>query len=102
MTEVAWRPTPEYVENANVTRLMRAHGIESIDELRRRSVEDIAWFWDAVVKDLPIEFSTPYEQVVDASGGIPWSRVVRGRARQPHLQLRRPPRRRRARGPTWP
>jgi acetyl-CoA synthetase len=72
MAEVAWRPTPEYVENANVTRLMRAHGIDSIDELRRRSVEDVAWFWDAVVKDLPIEFTTPYEQVVDDSGGIPW------------------------------
>ena len=34
VTEIAWRPTPEYVENANVTRLMRTHGIESIDELR--------------------------------------------------------------------
>ena len=50
MAEVAWRPTPEYVENANVTRFMRAHGIESIDEFRRRSVEDMEWFWDAVVE----------------------------------------------------
>jgi acetyl-CoA synthetase len=74
MTEIAWRPTPEYVDNANVTRLMRAHGIESIDELRRRSVEDMEWFWDAVVKDLPIEFSTPYEQVVDLSEGVPWAK----------------------------
>jgi acetyl-CoA synthetase len=74
VAEVAWRPTPEYIENANVTRLMRAHGIDSIDELRRRSVEDIAWFWDAVVKDLPIEFSTPYERVVDVSAGIPWAK----------------------------
>ena len=78
MAEVAWRPTPEYVENANVTRLMRAHGIDSIDELRRRSVEDIAWFWDAVVKDLPIVFTTPYEQVVDASAGIPWAKWFLG------------------------
>jgi acetyl-CoA synthetase len=74
MTDVAWTPTPEYIENANVTRLMRAHGIESIDELRRRSVDDIAWFWDAVVKDLPIDFSTPYEQVVDAANGIAWAK----------------------------
>jgi acetyl-CoA synthetase len=72
MAEVAWRPTTEYIENANVTRLMRAHGIDSIDTLRRRSVEDIAWFWDAVVKDLPIAFTAPYDQVVDSSGGIPW------------------------------
>jgi acetyl-CoA synthetase len=74
MTEIAWRPTPEYVETANITRLMRAHGIESIGELRRRSVEDMGWFWDAVVKDLPIEFTTPYDEVVDTSAGIPWSK----------------------------
>jgi acetyl-CoA synthetase len=74
VAEVAWRPTPEYVENANVTRLMRAHGVGSIDELRRRSVEDMEWFWDAVVKDLGIEFTTPYERVLDASDGIPWTK----------------------------
>jgi acetyl-CoA synthetase len=73
MTELAWEPTPEYVERANVTRLMRAHGIDSIDELRRRSVEDIGWYWDAVVKDLGIEFRKPYEQVYDSSNGVPWT-----------------------------
>src|SRR5919206_58317 len=52
MTEVAWTPHAEYVERANVTRLMRSNGIRDIDELRRRSVEDIEWYWDAVVKDL--------------------------------------------------
>jgi acetyl-CoA synthetase len=74
MADLAWRPTPEYVENANVTRLMRAHGIDSIDELRRRSVEDMEWFWDAVVKDLGIGFSQPYERVMDDSGGPAWTR----------------------------
>src|SRR6185503_14776737 len=74
MAEVAWKPTPEYVEHANVTRLMRAHGVGSIDELRRRSVEDMEWFWDAVVRDLGIEFTTPYERVLDSSGGIAWSK----------------------------
>jgi acetyl-CoA synthetase len=74
MADVAWRPTAEYIENANITRLMRAHGIESIDELRRRSVEDMEWFWDAVVKDLGIEFSQPYERVMDDSGGPAWTK----------------------------
>jgi acetyl-CoA synthetase len=74
MAELAWQPTADYVENANVTRLMRAHGVASIDELRRRSVEDMEWFWDAVVKDLGIEFSTPYERVLDSSGGVPWTK----------------------------
>jgi acetyl-CoA synthetase len=74
MAEVAWRPTGAYVESANITRLMRAHGIDSIDELRRRSVDDMEWFWDAVVKDLRIEFTTPYERVLDASGGPAWTK----------------------------
>jgi acetyl-CoA synthetase len=71
--ELAWEPTTEYVERANVTRLMRAHGIGSVAELRRRSVSDIAWYWDAAVKDLGIEFSRPYERVLDDSRGIEWT-----------------------------
>ncbi len=73
MPDLAWTPTPEYVERANVTRLMRAHGLSDINELRRRSVEDVEWFWDAVVRDLDLEFSTPYEKVLDTSNGIPWA-----------------------------
>ena len=49
MQDVVWSPSPEYVERANVTRFMRAHGIETYEELVARSVGDIAWFWDAVV-----------------------------------------------------
>src|SRR2546421_3832755 len=72
-SDLAWEPTPEYSERANVTRLMRAHGIESIDELRRRSVEDVEWYWDAAVRDLGLEFATPYERVLDTSNGVPWA-----------------------------
>ena len=78
MTEIAWKPHAEYVERANVTRLMRANGIHDIDELRRRSVEDVEWYWDAVVKDLDIEFSTPYTKVLDTSKGVPWATWFNG------------------------
>src|SRR5205807_8358823 len=57
----------------NVTRFMRAHGTASYEELVKRSQDDIEWFWDAVVRDLGIEFSTPYERVLDASRGIEWA-----------------------------
>ena len=53
---------------------MRAHGIDSIDELRKRSVEDVEWFWGAVVDDLGIEFSAPYSKVLDLSDGAPWAK----------------------------
>ena len=71
--DLVWSPSEDYVERSNVTRFMRAHGIESYDDLVRRSTEDIAWFWDAVVKDLDLEFFTPYEQVVDLSRGPAWA-----------------------------
>jgi acetyl-CoA synthetase len=73
VSDIVWSPTPDYVERANVTRLMRTHGIGSYDEFVRRSVDDIAWFWDAVVRDLDIEFLEPYEQVLDVSRGVEWA-----------------------------
>jgi acetyl-CoA synthetase len=70
---IVWKPSDEYVERANVTRFMRAHGIGSYEELVKRSQDDIEWFWDAVVKDLGIEFFTPYQRVLDTSSGIEWA-----------------------------
>lgn len=65
-----WKPTPDYLENSNVARLMRRLGVETADELRARSVADVSSFWDEVVADLGIEFRTPYTQVLDVSRGI--------------------------------
>lgn len=76
--EIAWRPTDDYVENANVTRLMRRFGATTVDELRAKSVEDIAGFWGAVVDDLRIPFAKPYDQVLDDSRGIKWSQWFTG------------------------
>ncbi|HEX6208708.1 MAG TPA: AMP-binding protein, partial [Actinomycetota bacterium] len=74
MSDIVWEPTEEIIERANVTRFMRAHGIETYEELVRRSRDDVEWFWDAVVKDLDIPFLEPYERVLDTSDGIPWAR----------------------------
>ena len=73
MNDVVWSPSPGYVERANITRFMRAHGIETYDEVVRRSVEDIGWFWDAVVNDLDIEFFEPYSEVLDSRSGVEWT-----------------------------
>jgi acetyl-CoA synthetase len=73
VTDIAWRPTEEYVERANVTRFMRVHGIDTYDELVSRSQEDVEWFWDAVVQDLGIEFFDRYERALDTADGIPWA-----------------------------
>ncbi|MBX3046609.1 MAG: AMP-binding protein [Anaerolineales bacterium] len=69
---IVWRPTADYIENARLTEFMRAHNISSFDELMQRSTADVAWFTDAVLKFLDIQFYTPYTNVVDLSKGIAW------------------------------
>jgi acetyl-CoA synthetase len=69
MSDFIWEPTPDYIDNANVTRLMRKHGIDDFHELVKLSQEDIEWYWNAAIEDLGIDFSTPYEQLLDVSRG---------------------------------
>jgi acetyl-CoA synthetase len=68
--DIVWRPTPGHIEHANLTKFMRLHGIRDFDELMKKSTGDVAWFTDAVLKFLDIQFYEPYSQVVDLSGGI--------------------------------
>ena len=70
MSDYMWVPTADYVDNANVTRLARAHGLGGLDELRARSVADVRWYWDAVVRDLELPFQVPYRDVLDTARGI--------------------------------
>ncbi|HUG87689.1 MAG TPA: AMP-binding protein [Actinomycetota bacterium] len=86
MSDIVWEPTEEIVERANVTRFMRAHDIETYEELVRRSQDDVEWFWDAVVADLDIPFLEPYEHVLDVSDGVPWARwFVGGKINLAHV-----------------
>lgn len=72
-SEPIWSPSPEVIERANVVRLMRRHGIDDYGELLRRSVEEPEWFWPAVVEDLGLEFSKPWQRVYDDSRGPEWT-----------------------------
>ncbi len=72
--EIVWRPTPAHIERAHLTAFMRQHGIADFTELMQRSTQDVAWFTDAVLKYLDIQFYQPYSQVVDLSGGIQFPR----------------------------
>ncbi|MDP2778686.1 MAG: AMP-binding protein, partial [Anaerolineales bacterium] len=68
--EIVWKPTAGHIERANLTAFMRTHGIKDFDELMQRSTSDVAWFTDAVLKYLDIQFYEPYSRVVDLSEGI--------------------------------
>ncbi len=72
MSDFIWQPSPDVVGRANVTRLARRHGLQSYAELLQRARDDIEWFWDAVVDDLAIDFSHPYDRVLDPTQGVEW------------------------------
>jgi acetyl-CoA synthetase len=78
VAEIVWTPTPERIERANVTRLMRRLGCSSYHELHRVSVEAPERFWPDVIDDLGLVFSRPWEAVVDMSDGVEWARWFTG------------------------
>ena len=73
MSKFVWEPSADRVEQANVVRLWRKLGCESYHELHRVSIEEPERFWPALVDDLGLEFSTPWERVLDESAGIEWA-----------------------------
>ncbi len=68
--DIVWRPDPATLAESNLQRFMDWHGIGSYEALMERATDDIAWFWDAVLDDLDIEFYEDYDQIVDRSDGI--------------------------------
>jgi len=72
--EIAWRPTPQHIEQSRLKQFMTRHGIATLDDLMRRSTSDLDWFWNAVLQDLGIEFYEPYPKILDTSRGIQWAR----------------------------
>jgi acetyl-CoA synthetase len=73
VNDVVWTPSPERVAAANVTRLAQRLGCRNYHELHRLSVEEPERFWPAVVDDLGLVFSQPWERVVDTSRGPEWA-----------------------------
>jgi acetyl-CoA synthetase len=73
VSDFIWSPTAEDVESANLTRLARRLGVERYADLHHISIEEPERFWPAVIEDLGLEFSVPWEQVVDTSRGSEWA-----------------------------
>ena len=72
--EVAWRPTPAYIDHSRLKAFMDRHGFLTLAELHQRSTDDPRWFWQAVLDDLQIEFYRPFSNILDSSRGPAWPR----------------------------
>ena len=84
---IVWQPDPQRAAQTNLAGFMARHGIATYDDLLRRAVDDVGWFWDAVLADLGIEFYRPYTTVFDPTPGHCLSQVVRRRRNEYRPQL---------------
>ncbi|HRI04441.1 MAG TPA: AMP-binding protein [Pyrinomonadaceae bacterium] len=67
---IAWTPTPDVIERAQLTKFMRQVGVSTWDELYAYSINDVEKFTEEVIKFLDIKFDPPYEKLLDTSDGI--------------------------------
>lgn len=66
---IAWRPTDDVIARARLTRFISFCGLATFDELYHRSVVDIEWFTEHVLRFLDIQFDKAYDRIVDLSRG---------------------------------
>ncbi len=66
---IAWTPSPDVIERAQLTRFMRQVGANSFDELYRFSIENVEEFTAEVLKFLDIRFNPPVEKLLDQRDG---------------------------------
>ena len=74
LNDVVWSPSPERVERANITRLLRRLGCADYHDLHRVSIDEPERFWPELIDDLGLEFSQPWERVLDVSDGPEWAK----------------------------
>ncbi len=67
---IAWTPTPEVIERAQLTRFMKQVGMSTWDELYQFSISDVEKFTEEVLKFLDIKFDLPYKKLLDTSKGV--------------------------------
>ncbi len=74
----AWRPSPAYLERSRLARFLAASGCADLEALQARAVADPAWFWQAAVADIGVQFTPEPGTILDITRGIEWARWFSG------------------------
>ncbi len=70
---VVWEPSPEDIERSRLRRFIETLGLDSYEEFLAWAAADAGRYWDAVVRDLGLEWTSPYSEALDLSHGAPWA-----------------------------
>ena len=62
---IIWKPYGGYLTDSRIVRFMKKHNIKDYEQLIERSTSEIEWFWNAALKDVGVDWFTPYKRVLD-------------------------------------
>src|SRR5579885_2887328 len=69
-----WEPSKDFIESTNVWQFLRRLGCRGREAFLRYSTQNLEEFWAEMVRETGIEWSRPYDHVLDKSRGVEWSR----------------------------
>ncbi|MFD6063736.1 AMP-binding protein [Rhodococcus wratislaviensis] len=70
--DVAWVPDAERVGRSRLLNALQRWGYDDVAAVHAASVEDPEGFWRAALIDLGVEFTVPFDRVLDDSDGHPF------------------------------
>lgn len=74
MSDFVFIPTKEQVENSNIFKFMKKYDIQTLDELHKKSIANLDWYWNAVNDDIGIVWDKKYTITSDLSRGKAWAK----------------------------
>ena len=75
-----WEPSREFIEQTNVWRFMQRLGFTDRESFLRFSRDEPERIWDEMMREMLVEWFTPYERVLDLSPGPEWAQWFLGGA----------------------
>lgn len=71
--EIAWQPTNEIIEQANLTKFLKNNQLATIEELHKKSLEEPVWFYKKVLEQLEIPWQKPFIQLFQSEKGMEYT-----------------------------
>ena len=68
--EKYFQSNPEKFAHSNIGTYMKKHGFKKYQDLIKKSIENIGWYWDSVNEDLSLKWFDKYNAVFDSGEGI--------------------------------
>ena len=72
--EIIWTPPEEIIKNSKLTSFIQYCNLKNYDTLESKALQKPGWLWDSVIKFSDLKFYKNYEQIIDESDGIPWTK----------------------------